>query len=194
MIGETAIVGDNVTLYQGVTLGGTGKEQGKRHPTIGNNVMIGSGAKVLGNITIGDGCKIAAGAVVLHDVPQGCTVVGVPGRVVKMLTPGKNDLDQIHFPDPVQIDISGLNRGQSALTNQLLDLQDQVREIRADIHKVENERDELARKLSETQRELEEERTLLNVQMKKAGACREAAKGTEEHAEEANISLTDSEL
>jgi len=194
VIGETAIVGDNVTLYQGVTLGGTGKEQGKRHPTIGNNVMIGSGAKVLGNITIGDGCKIAAGAVVLHDVPQGCTVVGVPGRVVKMLTPGKNDLDQIHFPDPVQIDISCLNRGQSALTNQLLDLQDQVREIRADIHKVENERDELARKLSETQRELEEERTLLNVQMKKAGACREEANGTEEHAEEANISLTDSEL
>ena len=82
MIGETAIVGDNVTLYQGVTLGGTGKEKGKRHPTIGNNVVIGAGAKVLGNIAIGDDSRIGAGSVVLQDVPMKSTVVGVPGRVV----------------------------------------------------------------------------------------------------------------
>ena len=79
VIGETSIIGDNVTLYQGVTLGGTGKEQGKRHPTIGNNVMIGAGAKVLGSFTIGDNSKVAAGSVVLEEVPPNCTVVGVPG-------------------------------------------------------------------------------------------------------------------
>ena len=85
IIGETTIIGDNVTLYQGVTLGGTGKEQGKRHPTLGNNIMVGAGAKVLGSCTIGDNCKIGAGSVVLSDVPPGSTVVGVPGRVVKRL-------------------------------------------------------------------------------------------------------------
>ena len=83
VIGETAIIGENVTLYQGVTLGGTGKEKGKRHPTIGNNVMIGAGAKVLGSFTIGDNSKVAAGSVVLEEVPPNCTVVGVPGIVVK---------------------------------------------------------------------------------------------------------------
>ena len=82
-IGETAIIGDNVTLYQGVTLGGTGKETGKRHPTIGDNVMIGSGAKVLGSFTVGENSQIGAGAVVLTEVPPNCTVVGVPGRIVK---------------------------------------------------------------------------------------------------------------
>jgi serine O-acetyltransferase len=82
VIGETAIVGDDVTLYQGVTLGGTGKEKGKRHPTIGNNVAIGSGAKVLGNITIGDNCRIGAGSVVLRSVPANSTIVGVPGHIV----------------------------------------------------------------------------------------------------------------
>ncbi len=83
VIGETAVVGDNVTIYQGVTLGGTGKDSGKRHPTIGDNVLIGAGAKVLGPITIGDNCKIGAGSVVLNDVPEFATVVGVPGRIVK---------------------------------------------------------------------------------------------------------------
>ena len=82
VIGETAIIGDNVTLYQGVTLGGTGKEQGKRHPTLGSNIMVGAGAKVLGSVTIGDNCKIGAGSVVLKNVPPNSTVVGVPGRVV----------------------------------------------------------------------------------------------------------------
>ena len=83
IIGETTIIGDNVTLYQGVTLGGTGKEHGKRHPTLGNNVMVSAGAKVLGSFTIGDNSKIGAGSVVLSEVPPNCTVVGVPGRVVK---------------------------------------------------------------------------------------------------------------
>ena len=106
VIGETAIIGDNCTIYQGVTLGGTGKDTGKRHPTIGNNVMIGSGAKVLGPFTVGDGAKIAAGAVVLDTVPAGATVVGVPARVTKTALKKadfdcKSDLDQIHIPDPV---------------------------------------------------------------------------------------------
>jgi len=82
VIGETAVVGDDVTLYQGVTLGGTGKEKGKRHPTLGNNIAIGSGAKVLGNITIGDNCSVGAGSVVLRSVPANSTIVGVPGHIV----------------------------------------------------------------------------------------------------------------
>ena len=104
VIGETAEVGDDVLLYHGVTLGGTGKDQGKRHPTIGNGVTIGSGAKVLGPITIGDGSKVGAGSIVLKDVPPGCTVVGNPGRVVKKKQPQPPDgvdLDQIHLPDPM---------------------------------------------------------------------------------------------
>ena len=103
VIGETAEVGDNVTIYQGVTLGGTGKERGKRHPTIGNNVVIGTGAKVLGNIKIGDNAQIGANAVVIRDVPSHSTVVGVPGRVVK--TAGKTfpgiNLDHTNLPDPM---------------------------------------------------------------------------------------------
>lgn len=103
VIGETAIVGDDVTIYQGVTLGGTGKEKGKRHPTIGNNVVISAGAKVLGSFTVGDNSKIGAGAVVLKEVPPNCTVVGVPGRIVaregrKVEGP---DLNHGDLPDPV---------------------------------------------------------------------------------------------
>ena len=109
VIGETAILGDNVTLYQGVTLGGTGKEQGKRHPTIGNNVLIGAGAKILGSFTIGDNCKIGAGSVVLKDVPSNSTVVGVPGRIIiRNDIRVNNDLDQVHLPDPVMNDIDEL--------------------------------------------------------------------------------------
>lgn len=102
VIGETAMIGDNVTLYQGVTLGGTGKEKGKRHPTVGNNVVIGTGAKVLGNITIGDSSYIGANAVVIKDVPPNSTVVGVPGRITKQ--DGKKidvSLDHIHVLDPL---------------------------------------------------------------------------------------------
>ncbi len=101
VIGETTVIGDNCTIYQGVTLGGTGKHTGKRHPTIGNNVMIGAGAKVLGPFTVGDNSKIAANAVVLTEIPPDCTCVGVPGRVVRRGNVKVVDLDQIHIPDPV---------------------------------------------------------------------------------------------
>ncbi len=112
VIGETAEIGDDVTLYQGVSLGGTGKDKGKRHPTIGNNVMISAGAKVLGAITIGDNCKIGAGAVVIEPVPPNCTVVGVPGRIVRrdgVRTAGA-DLDHADLPDPVAEAIAALAR------------------------------------------------------------------------------------
>ncbi len=108
VIGETCEIGDNVTIYQGVTLGGTGKETGKRHPTIGNNVMISAGAKVLGSIIIGDDCKIGAGSVVLQDIPAYATVVGIPGRIVKLANEKvhpSRDLDQVHLPDPVKAEM-----------------------------------------------------------------------------------------
>lgn len=101
VIGETAEIGDDVMIYQGVTLGGTGKDIGKRHPTIENGVMIGAGAKVLGPITIGRNSKVAAGAVVVKDVEPNCTVVGVPGEVVRIDGERIDDLDQIHIPDPI---------------------------------------------------------------------------------------------
>lgn len=103
VIGETTEIGDNCTLYQNVTLGGTGKDVGKRHPTLGNNVLVGAGARVLGPFKIGDNSKIAANAVVLEEVPPNCTAVGVPARVVKRdgVRVGNSDLDQIHIPDPV---------------------------------------------------------------------------------------------
>ncbi len=101
VIGETTEIGDDCMIYQGVTLGGTGKETGKRHPTLEQGVMVGSGAKVLGPITIGRNSKVAAGAVVVKDVEPNCTVVGVPGRVVKISGERIDDLDQVNFPDPV---------------------------------------------------------------------------------------------
>lgn len=118
IIGETAIIGDNVTLYQGVTLGGTGKEQGKRHPTIGNNVMISAGAKVLGSFTVGENSKIGAGSVVISEVPPNCTVVGVPGRVVKRdnLRVPREDMDQVHLPDPLKTDIDALKKENERLS------------------------------------------------------------------------------
>ena len=109
VIGETAIVGDNVLLYQGVTLGGTGKETGKRHPTLGHNVVVGAGAKILGNITIGDNSYIGANAVVIKDVPSNSTVVGIPGRITKQ--EGRKidmELDHINVSDPVMENISRL--------------------------------------------------------------------------------------
>ena len=103
VIGETSIIGDNVTIYQGVTLGGTGKERGKRHPTIGQNVVISAGAKVLGSITIGNNVVIGAGAVVINSVPDDCTVVGVPGRIVKIKGEKvlSDEYHRMHLPDPV---------------------------------------------------------------------------------------------
>ena len=120
VIGETAEIGDDVTLYQGVTLGGTGKDTGKRHPTIGNNVMIGAGAKVLGPLHIGDNTRVAAGAVVLRDIPANCTATGVPARVIKIDGVRVYDaLDQIHIPDPVAQELSRLESEITGLKQQL---------------------------------------------------------------------------
>ncbi len=118
VIGETTIIGDNCTIYQGVTLGGTGKETGKRHPTLGDNVMVGAGAKLLGAFTVGSNSKIAAGAVVLRDVPENCTAVGIPAKVVVRKGVRVNDcsnLDQVHVPDPTEDAIEKLSHRISDL-------------------------------------------------------------------------------
>ena len=131
IIGETTIIGDNVTLYQGVTLGGTGKEHGKRHPTIGNNVMISAGAKVLGSFTIGDNSKIGAGSVVLSEVPPCSTVVGVPGRVVKRGNQAlpQETLNQTDLPDPIKEDIANLQHANSEMINRILELEQQMKAL-----------------------------------------------------------------
>ena len=126
IIGETAIIGDNVTLYQGVTLGGTGKETGKRHPTLEDNVMVSAGAKILGSFTIGENSKIGAGSVVLKPVPPNCTVVGVPGRIVKRDNKKpRMDLDQVNLPDPV--------------LDAIIELQKENRELRKAVAKLQRE-------------------------------------------------------
>ncbi len=131
VIGETSEIGNNVTLYQGVTLGGTGKESGKRHPTVCDNVMISAGAKVLGSFTIGEGSKIGAGSVVLEEVPPHSTVVGVPGHVVKRedVAIPRETLDQTDLPDPVQEDITALKKENTELTNRVLELERAVKEL-----------------------------------------------------------------
>lgn len=137
IIGETAIIGDNVTLYQGVTLGGTGKETGKRHPTLRDNVMVSAGAKVIGSFTIGENSKIGAGSVVLEEVPPNCTVVGVPGRIVKRENRKvpRSDMDQIHLPDPVLEDIRTLQKENEALKSKLQRMEYQPQEIREEKEK-----------------------------------------------------------
>ncbi len=131
VIGETAIIGDDCLIYQDVTLGGNGKEKGKRHPTVGNNVVIGGGAKVLGNITIGDHSRIGAGSVVIQSVPDHSTVVGIPGRVVRQrgTEPGEK-LDHCKMPDP---------EGQliAQLTRRLEALEDELKQFREDAQRVE---------------------------------------------------------
>ncbi len=119
VIGETAVIGDDVTLYQGVTLGGTGKDKGKRHPTIGNNVMIGAGAKVLGPFKVGDNSNIAAGSVVLSEIPENSTAVGSPARVVKQNGKRVDRLDQVHIPDPVSQQLCILNAKIEKLEKEL---------------------------------------------------------------------------
>ena len=125
VIGETAEVGDNCTIYQGVTLGGTGKDKGKRHPTLGNNVMVGAGAKVLGPFRIGDNSKIAAGAVVLEEIPSDSTAVGIPARVVRhkgeRVSPC-SDMDQVHIPDPVSQQLCRMEMQMSRLQKELDEL------------------------------------------------------------------------
>ncbi len=132
IIGETTVIGDNVTLYQGVTLGGTGKERGKRHPTVGNNVMISAGAKVLGSFTIGDNSKIGAGSVVLSEVPPDSTVVGVPGRVVRRFNKAlpRDTMNQTDLPDPVRQDIQCLQKANEELQKRLLAMEEEIRQLR----------------------------------------------------------------
>lgn len=129
VIGETAVIGDDCTIYQGVTLGGTGKEVGKRHPTLGNNVMVGSGAKVLGPFTVGDNSKIAAGAVVLSEVPPNSTCVGVPARIVRCdglkVTA---DLDQISIPDPVSSQLCTLSVHIATLEKHIKNIEEKLNE------------------------------------------------------------------
>jgi serine O-acetyltransferase len=122
VIGETTEIGDDVTLYQAVTLGGTGKDAGKRHPTIGNNVVISSGAKVLGPFKVGDNSKIGAGSVVLEEVPPNCTVVGIPGRIVRKSGNRPQDLNQTDLPDPVAVELECLRRRIVMLENRLREM------------------------------------------------------------------------
>ena len=131
IIGETAVLGNNVTLYQGVTLGGTGKEQGKRHPTLEDNVMVSAGAKILGSFTIGENSKIGAGSVVLKEVPPNCTVVGVPGRVVRMGEKKipRADMDHVHLPDPMLQDIRELQNDNIRLHGELLEMEKRLKEL-----------------------------------------------------------------
>lgn len=125
VIGETAEIGDDCLLYQGVTLGGTGKDIGKRHPTLGNNVMVGSGAKVLGPFTVGDNARIASNSVVLREVPPNATVVGVPGRIVRI---SGEKLDHIHTPDPMMLEINALSQRIAALEARLSKLEPDTEE------------------------------------------------------------------
>ena len=122
VIGETTIIGDDCTIYQGVTLGGTGKDTGKRHPTLGNNVMVGSGAKILGPFVVGDNSKIAANAVVLREVEPDSTCVGVPARLVKRGSKRVNDLDQVHIPDPVSQELCRMMAHIDRLEKQIEEL------------------------------------------------------------------------
>ena len=135
IIGETAVVGNNVTLYQGVTLGGTGKEHGKRHPTIGDNVMISAGAKIIGSFKVGENSKIGAGSVVIEEVPPNCTVVGVPGRIVKRNNQKlvREELNQTDLPDPVNEDIKSLQYANSEMTNRILELERQVKQLKKEL-------------------------------------------------------------
>lgn len=127
VIGETAVVGDDVTIYQGVTLGGTGKQKGKRHPTVGNGVVIGAGAKILGAVTIGDGAKIGGGAVVLKDVPPYTTAVGVPARAVAWTHPESGDIRRLEqMPDP-QFD------SMLAMIQRIEEQEDKIRRLQGEI-------------------------------------------------------------
>ena len=141
IIGETTVIGNNVTLYQGVTLGGTGKEKGKRHPTLKDNVMVSAGAKILGSFTIGENAKTGAGSGVLEEVPPNCTVVGVPGRIVRMGDQKipRADLDQIHLPDPVLNDIRELQNRNIQLQQELKEME---KDMRCRQHKHQEEKNE----------------------------------------------------
>ena len=127
VIGETAEIGDYCTIYQGATLGGTGKDEGKRHPTLGNHVMVGAGAKILGPFKVGDGAKIASGAVVLSEVPAGTTAVGIPARIVCKKNPAmRQEMDQVHIPDPVSQELCRMNARMEEMEKELKRLREEV--------------------------------------------------------------------
>lgn len=130
VIGETTVIGDDCTIYQGATLGGTGKETGKRHPTLGNNVMVGAGAKVLGPFTVGDNSRIAAGAVVLSEVPPNSTCVGVPARIVRRegVKVSCSDMDQVKIPDPVSLQMCTISVHIANLEKQIAELKSKSEE------------------------------------------------------------------
>ncbi len=164
VIGETAEIGDNVTLYQGVTLGGTGKEKGKRHPTVGKNVVIAAGAKVLGPITIGDDSKVGAGAVVIRGVPPRCTVVGVPGKVVVREGEPVIDLHHEAIPDPVMDRIEALDG--------------MIRKLEERLEKTHRELESAERKLRRAEEELKTvERRIGLTGEAEEGSARAAASG-----------------
>lgn len=125
VIGETTEIGDNCTLYQGVTLGGTGKDTGKRHPTLGNNVMVGAGARVLGPFKIGDNTKVASGAVVLEEIPEDSTAVGIPARVVRKAGKRADCMDQVHIPDPVSQELCKMEQKIRRLEAELAALKEE---------------------------------------------------------------------
>ena len=132
VIGETTVIGDNCLIYQNVTLGGTGKETGKRHPTLGDNVMVGSGAKVLGPFKVGDNSRVAAGAVVLSEIPPNCTAVGVPARVVRINGVRPDLLDQIHYSDPVAQELCRMHNEIQMLGNEVMHLKKAVNKSSAE--------------------------------------------------------------
>lgn len=126
IIGETTEIGDDCILYQGVTLGGTGKDVGKRHPTLGDRVMVSSGAKVLGPFKVGNDVKIGSGAVVLKEVPDGCTVVGIPGTIVRRRKPAADEMNQVDLPDPVAVEIECLRRRVVMLEKRLKEYEEDI--------------------------------------------------------------------
>ena len=133
--GNGVIIGE--TLYQGVTLGGTGKEHGKRHPTIGDNVMISAGAKIIGSFKIGENSKIGAGSVVIEEVPPNCTVVGVPGRIVRRNNQKlvREELNQVDLPDPVNEDIKNLQYANTQMANRIIELERQIKQLEKAVEK-----------------------------------------------------------
>ena len=141
VVGETCIIGDDVVIYQGVTLGGTGKEKGKRHPTIGNNVVIGSGAKVLGSFTVGNNSNIGSNSVVLREVPENCTVVGNPGRIVRKNGEKVQDrLDHTNLPDPIIEMLRDMQSEINQLREKVVHLEEKQKEkLKIDILKVDIE-------------------------------------------------------
>ena len=175
IIGETTIIGDNVPLYQGVTLGGTGKETGKRHPTIEDNVMISAGAKVIGSFTVGENSKIGAGSVVIREVPPNSTVVGVPGQVVKRDNKRvpREDLNQTDLPDPIFDDICNLQHADSAIVNHMLDLENQVKMLKGVLRKAGIDMSALDQK--EEDKDAASQTVLLKDIADDSSACQKAA-------------------